>query len=126
MSFQAQLSLDLARAEFLDYGEEVSYTASGAAAATVTAIVVREGVEPEDGPDGLTHHVHADVRTFASDTPTPSSADVFAFAKEAGGTAVDWNVVGLPLVPGDGTVRWRCYRREPVERAAEGHRRGTH
>ena len=123
MTFQDQLDLDLDRVEFRDYGESVTWTPAGGSATSCTAIVVRDDAEPEDNEDGQEIARWATVVFQTSEASAIARNDVVSFPKQAGGTAANWNVMSEPVNHGDGVIRVRCYRREPVEMSAEGHRK---
>ena len=122
MGFKEQVSLDLNRTEFRDWGEDVSYTPSGGEAVTITAIVHRDQADLEPTEDGLQIKRHVPVLLQTADVSTPARGDVIAFAIFSGGDAVNWNVTGAPLVIGDGTALIEVFRRERVEKTAEAHR----
>jgi len=122
MGFAEQVSLDLDRVEFRDWGETVTYTPSGGDAQSITAIVLRQEQEVEPTENGLEIRRRVPVKLMISDVASPARGDAISFPVKAGGTAVAWNVLGDPHVPGDGTATITAYRREPQEKSAEGHR----
>jgi len=123
MAFSDLLTMDLDRVEFRDWGESVAWTAAGGSLATVTAIVVRDDAEPADGEDGQQIARWATVFFMSADVSGIARNEVVSFPPQAGGTAVDWNIMSEPTNHGDGIVRVRCYRREPVEMSAQRHRK---
>ncbi len=122
MSFATQMSQDLDRVEFRDFGETIVYTPDGAAAASITAIVERDDFDSDNSDNGLEFHMVMPIRLMTADVASPARGDKASFPIQSGGSAVDWNVMDKPIIAGDGTAIVRCYRREVVEKSAQGHR----
>lgn len=123
MGFADQLTMDLARVEFRDYGESVSWTPADGSASVVTAVVDRPLTEPQNTDMGLDMGLMPSVRFIAADVSGMARGDALNFPDEAGGSAVAWTIYSKPQLGGDGTVRVFAYRREPIEQSAPGHRR---
>lgn len=98
-----------------EFAETVTYTPSGGIAQQIPAVVVREPAAADDGSTGLERHVFADLIITLEDIASPSTKDIINFDSK------DWNIVSI-VTPGDGTARLRAYRREPLEKSAQGHR----
>lgn len=127
MSFAVQMSQDLARVEFRDFGEDAIYTPTGGSGQAITAIIDRENTELEYSADGQEFNRIVTVRIMTAEVNTPERGAKMQFpinANVAKGN-VAWNIVDTPIVPGDGMAILRCFRRERVERSAEDHRLET-
>lgn len=125
MTFKTRVASDV-KDVFLnadEFAETITYTPHGGAAQTINAIVIRDPAEPDEGGlGGQEYSLYADVTIATEDVASAGTDDVLAFPKAAGGSNVNWNVIGLPLVPGDGTAHLRVFRREGIEKTGQGHR----
>lgn len=122
MGFTEQLSLDLARVEFRDFGEPATYTPAAGEPVALRAIVRRIEMVLQATQNGQEFDRFVRAVILSAAVAAPARQDKISFPVQAGGAAVDWTVIDTPVVHGDGTARLTCYRKETVEKSDEAHR----
>jgi hypothetical protein len=124
VGFKEQLSLDLGRVEFRDFGEPATYTpAGGQVAALAHGAIIRRinmPLQPTQNGQEFDRFVTAIIMT--DDVASPARNDKMTFPVAVGGAPVDWTIIDTPLLPGDGTARLTCFRKETVEKSDQAHR----
>lgn len=105
------------------FGEAATYKPAAGGSVSLNAVVQRERAQTEPRVDGLTVLITLQVLILLSDVAAPLRGDVLSFPIQVGGTAVDWQVVDVPLTPGDGTARLTVHREETIERSPQDYRR---
>ena len=98
-----------------EFAETITYTPTGEAGVSVTAVVERLEGQSQDYVDGDAATYQAMVHVSVASVASPAVGDTVTF------DGLDWAVVGM--LPGDaGLHTLRVERSAPKERAGQGHR----
>lgn len=104
-----------------EYGRDVAFVTALGVTATVKASIALDEPITEDRGHGLARFHGGQLIFVLADAPTIDESDPTTGFPYLTFDGFNWSIVAV-LKPGDGSAQVRVFRKETIERSAQGHR----